>query len=182
MATGVVALSFAKRSERDEPGPVNINIADAAEAIIDELTLSGETVFVVSQWEPALRLEIRGYPAGRVVTPQDASIKPGGKRYLDTGDVVRVADPLFKYQEVEDVVVVANSFIHLWLAQRMVRKAGFNVIKTKMPWVGFDPSPENLQWWTKGPVRFITYLGIQVIGKLTNRTFNGIGERQAPPN
>jgi len=182
MATGVVALSFAKRSEKDEPGPVNIKLAKAVAAIIDELHQGGEVVIPVTQWEIAKYLEEHDETAGFIVTQKDASIKPGGKKYLDSGDVLGVAYPLFRHYEVTDVIVVANPFIHLQMVRSRVRSAGFKIMSTKVPWVGFDPSSQNLQWWTKGPIRLLAYTALQVVGKLTNHTFNGIGERQAPPN
>jgi len=180
MATGVVVLSFAKRSENKEPGPVNIKLARATATIVDDLTSMGEFAILVTQWEVAKQLAVDNEPTGYVVTPQDASIKPNGQRYLESEDVLSRAYDEFRKYNIDEVIVVANKFLHLQAVQKSVRSAGFTVIKTSLPWVGFDPSSENLQWWTKGPIRFIAYLAILVVGKLTKHSFNGIGERQTP--
>jgi len=182
MTTGVVALSFAKRSEKDEPGPVNIRLAKIVAAINDELQQGGEPTILVTQWEIARYLDAHDEPTDFIVDQDDASIKPGGKKYLDSGDVLRVAFAVFSHHKVTDVIVVANPFVHLWMVRGKVRAAGFTIMKTRVPWVGFDRSSQNLQWWTKGPIRLLVYTAIQVVGKLTNHTFNGIGERQSPPN
>jgi len=181
MTTGVVALSFAKRSEQDEPGPVNKRLARAVTAIIDELNAGGEDVALVTQWEIAKQLTRDGEPVGFVVNEKFASTTSGNQRYLSSSDILEVAYDLFRMTDVHDVVVVANPFIHLQVARKMVKSAGFTIMKAKLPWVGFDPSKQNLQWWTKGPVRFVSYLAVQAIGAITRRTFNGIGERQPQP-
>ena len=180
MTTGVVALSFAKRSEPEEPGPVNALLGRATSAVTDDLNAGGEDTITVIQWEIARQLDKDGEPCNLVVQPEAASVKPGGRTYLDSADVLEVAFEVFRRYGVTDVVVVANKFIHLQAARRSVRSAGFRVMKSKLPWVGFDPSSKNLQWWTKGPIRFVVYLAIQVVGKLAHRSFNGIGERTAP--
>ena len=179
MTTGVVALSFAKRSELEEPGPVNKLLGRATSAVTDELNAGGEDTISVIQWEIAKQLDKDGEEYNLIVRPEDASVKPGGRTYLDSADVLGIAFEVFRHYGVTDVVVVANKFIHLQAARRSVRSAGFRVMKSKLPWVGFDPSSKNLQWWTKGPVRFVAYLAIQVVGKLTRRSLNGIGERTA---
>ncbi|MNJ05097.1 hypothetical protein D3C73_1662060 [compost metagenome] len=44
-------------------------------------------------------------------------------------------------------------------------------------WIGFDSSRNNLQWWCRGPLRFLSYVAIQVTGKVIGKDFHGIGER-----
>jgi len=173
MATGIVALSFAKRAK--EPNPVNKRISKITDDINDGLQSMGETVVLVAQWEIALALPKNS----ALVVTQNSATEKGGKLYLDSDDVLNMAYPAFKAANVTDVVVVANRFIHLGVVRAKVRKAGFRVIKVGIPAVGFDPSPLNLQWWCKGPIRLVTYLGLQVVGKVTGRNFHGIGEKAA---
>jgi hypothetical protein len=176
MPSGIVVLSYAKRAR--EPNPVNIRLARATDAIDDEAQQIGEQTILVAQWEVALALPTKPY---LIVTQEDATnLDRNGKPYLDSQDVLDKAFEVFRNFDITDVIVVANPFFHLQAAQSRVKKAGFNVLKHKMPWVGFDNSPLNLQWWCKGPIRFMTYLGIQVLGKLTKQNFHGIGEKPHP--
>lgn len=174
MATGIVALSFAKRAV--EPNPVNRKLAAITDAIDDELQQVGEMTVIVAQWEIARALPVQPHV---VVNPEDASLKPGDSSYLDSKDVLDKAFEEFKRHQITDVIVIANNFIHRGVVESMVRSAGFTVIKAKIPSVGFDPSSENLQWWCKGPIRFMTYLGIQAFGKVAHQNFHGIWEKSA---
>jgi len=174
MTTGIVALSFAKRVE--EPNPVNKKLAKATDWIDDELQQIGESTVVVAQWEIGLALESNMFYE---VGPEDATVKGGDKKYLDSQDVLNKAFEVFRSYKITDVVVVANPFLHKGAVESMVRKAGFNVVKTKIPWVGFDNSPLNLQWWCRGAVRFVSYLGLQAFGKVVRKDFHGIGEKSA---
>lgn len=174
MATGIVALSFAKRIV--EPNPVNRRLAAITDSIDDELQSGGEMTMIVAQWEIALALPVQPQ---RIVRPEDARPKPDGSTYLDSQDVLDKAFEIFRLYEITDVVVIANRFIHRRVVESMVRSAGFKVVKAKIPTVGFDSSSENLQWWCKGPVRMIIYSGIQVIGKIMRKDLHGIGEKSA---
>ena len=173
MPTGIVALSFAKRAQ--EPNPVNEALAIYTDTAIDEAQQQGEQTIVVSQWEVALALPSR---PNLIVTQDDATnVDRNGKLYLDSADVLKKAFEVFRAQGVNQVVVIANPFLHQSAAEALVRKAGFSVLTNKMPWVGFDNSQQNLQWWCKGPIRFVFYLALQVLGKLTKQNFHGIGEK-----
>jgi hypothetical protein len=177
---GVIALSFAKYSEKKEPNPVNIKLANVVESIVDDIEAFGDDTFVVAQWEIARQLEWDNRPAQLVVTLWDASIKDGGRRYLDSADVVRKAFTFFREQGITDVVIVANPFLHLSAVRKMVENAGFTVIRDhKVPPVGFDRSADNLQWWCRGPFQLVAYLVLQVFGKLTRQNLHGFGERQS---
>lgn len=176
MPTGIVALSYAKRVI--EPNPVNKRLAQITDEVDDELQQMGEPTVVVAQWEISLALPPR---SNLPVLQSDATnVARNGKPYLDSQDVLNKAFEAFRALGVTDVVVVANPFLHLAAVKAMVRKAGFNVLPYRVPWVGFDNSPLNVQWWCRGPVRFVTYLGIQVLGKLTRQNFHGIWEKPHP--
>lgn len=173
MPTGIVALSYAKRVL--EPNPVNARLARITDQVDDELQQMGEQTIVVAQWEIGLALPPH---SNLSVMPSDATnVARNGTPYLDSQDVLNKAFTAFRALGVTDVVVIANPFIHLGAVKWMVKKAGFTVVPYKVPSVGFDNSPLNLQWWCKGPVRCITYLGIQVLGKLTRQNFHGIWEK-----
>lgn len=179
MTTGIVTLAFAKRVV--EPNPVNIKLAAITDAIDDELQQGGEPTVIVVQKEielgiKHLRLETN---LRRVVGQEDASNKDRyGNLYLDSMDVLKVAFEEFRAEDITDVIIIANPFLHLPGAKALAKKAGFSVMVYKIPRVGFDKSPLNLQWWCKGPIRLLTYLGLQVIGKLTRQNLHGIGEKQ----
>jgi hypothetical protein len=176
MPIGIVALSFAKRAK--EPNPVNVRLAEATERFDDEVQQVGELTLVVAQWEVALALPTQPM---LTVTQQDATNEDRyGRYYLDSQDVLNKAFELFRKHGVTDVIVVANPFLHLQAAKQIVKRAGFNVMSYRMQSVGFDNSPLNVQWWCKGPIRFMAYLALQVIGKLTKQNFHGIWEKKHP--
>lgn len=176
MSIGIVALSYAKRAE--EPNPVNRALAKAATEIIGRLRWNtNEVLIVVAQWEISRALP---YPHTAVEQADATNLDRNGKPYLDSQDVLNKAFEAFRADGITKVIVVANPFLHLQAVEAMVRKAGFTVVKHKMPWVGFDNSPLNLQWWCRGPIRFVTYLGIQVVGKVIGKNFHGIGEKPHP--
>ena len=176
MTTGIVVLAFAKRAE--EPSPVNIKLAQFADELDDFLQQMGEPTVVVAQWETALALPTQ---PRLIVTQKDATnMDRNGKPYLDTQDLLNKAFEVFHEFGVKDVAVVANRFLHKQAAEAIVRKAGFNVVGYGGGVLAFDKSPLNLQWWCKGPVRFVAYLGIQFVGKLTRQNLHGIGEKPHP--
>lgn len=178
MAIGVVALSFAKRREALEPNPVNIALAKITKDISEELNDFGDQTIVVAQWEIARQLEADGRSPDLTVTQADASWH-NGVRYVDSLDVLNKALGLFESYGVTEVVVVANPFFHLGQVQKIVRGSGFTVLtKHKIPWVGFDNSPHNLQWWCKGPIRFLIYGVLVTIGDKIGQDYHGIGERR----
>jgi hypothetical protein len=174
--SGVPSNSRGKRA--NEPNPVNIRLAEVTEEIDDQLQQGGERTAVVAQWEVALALPTKPL---MVVTQSDATNRDrNGKPYLDSEDVLNKAFDAFRAFGITDVIVVANRFLHLQAAKQIVKNAGFNLIDYRIPGVGFDNSPENLQWWCKGPIRFVTYLAIQVLGKVLKKNFHGIWEKPHP--
>lgn len=175
-STGIVALSFAKRAV--EPNPVNRKLAQLTDSVDDELQSGGELTVVVAQWEVALGMATPPY---LIVTQADATNRDrNGKPYLDSQDVLNKAFNVFRAAGITSVIVVANRFLHKQAAERLVKKAGFEVDSYRGGDVGFDNSPLNLQWWCKGPIRFVSYLLIQAVGKVLHKNFHGIGEKPHP--
>jgi hypothetical protein len=176
--TGIVVLSYGKRAI--EPGPVNKRLAMITDELDDSLQQVGEPTVIVAQWEVAGGLADNTIPR-LIVTQEDATnLDRNGKPYLDSQDVLNKAFDLFRKLGVTDVAVVANQFLHKQAAEAIVGKAGFTVFKYASRSVGFDNSPLNLQWWCRGQIRFMIYLGIQVVGKITKQNLHGIGEKPHP--
>ena len=151
-ALGVVAFSFASRAEAEEPNPCNARLARAVDRIVGA---QSETVVLVAQWEVA-----RGLRHGRpdhVVGPL-----PNG-RYLDTADVWHDAAPLLRRAGVSRVIPVAHPVLHRAKVARLIRRDGFEVLRAPVGHIGFDPSPRNTQWWTRGPLRLGAYALLQAL-------------------
>lgn len=167
---GIVGLSYGKRDI--EPSPVNRKLAIQLIEIVGALR---SPIVTVAQWEIAKH--VATYDRF-VPTPIDRVVdKKADGSYLDSKDVLEAAFEEFRAKDVKLVIVVANPFLHLAHVRKMVERAGFTVLATKMESVGFDNSPLQLQWWCRGPIRSIFYAGLQVIGKLTGINFHGIGEK-----
>lgn len=160
---GVVGFSFAKSA--CEPNPCNQALAAGVEcAMINHL----DNATVIVQWEINKQLQQDGYKSDLVVLPEDAR-----SEYLDTQDVWNKAKILLNKEGIKDVIIVAQPFLHLDVIKAMIRKDGFVIKEYKNPhYVGFYNNKENLQWWTKGPLRFLMYA---VFVKLTGK--NGFGEK-----
>ncbi|HRN96894.1 MAG TPA: hypothetical protein PLZ58_00380 [Candidatus Saccharibacteria bacterium] len=175
----IVGLSYGKRRKENEPNPVNRKLGRELVGVIDDK--GWHNLIVVSQWEIALQTKKDGYGAhvNLVVDESFASYK-NKKRYLDSEDVVNAAINFVKDKGIgiDGVIVVANPFLHLAAVQKLIRSKGLNVIKYPIEKVGFDNSSEQLQWWCKGPLRFITYGIIVKLGDILNRNLHGIGEKE----
>lgn len=191
MKIGIVALSFGKVSQQANFDPINYRLSgfviDAHEDITtwrlvrqgkpSKHTNATETV-IVAQSEVARHLT--GHPALdlRVVTNAHATRRRNGYIYLDTQDVLNEAFSVFRKENVREVIVVAHPFLHAWVARRLVKQMGFINHEFRVNrWIGFDSSRNNLQWWCRGPLRFLTYVAIQAVGKAAGKDFHGIGER-----
>jgi hypothetical protein len=188
MKIGIVALSFGKVSRQANFDPINHALSgfvrEAHEGITTwRLTIQGksthgtETV-IVAQHEIARYLIDDPKLDLRIVTEAFATRKGNDRYYLDTQDVLNEAFQVFRKENVREVIVVAHPFLHAWVARRLIKQAGFINHEFRVNrWIGFDSSRDNLQWWCRGPIRFLTYMAIQVMGKAIGKDFHGIGER-----
>ena len=151
---GMLVCSFALRDE--EPSPCNFRLAEAVERIVEA---TPEKMIIVSQWEVAKKLLADGVKLCHVVEPlEDGS-------YLDTTRVWAEARPIFVAQGVEELIIVANPFIHGFYIERMVQKDGFRLdgqYNNLIGKIGFDR--ESKQWWTRGPFRLLLYLALSAVG------------------
>lgn len=197
MKIGIVALSFGKVSSRAPYDFVNAHLstyAAVAHEIVTNKILQGQdgdpryaddiqTVIVAQQEIAHFLNEYHGHEIDiKVVTDAHATHKKSGRAYLDTQDVLDEAFRQFDKEGVHEVIVVAHPFVHAWIAWQLVKKAGFieHQFRIDAP-IGFDSSQDNLQWWCRGRLRFLTYLAIQAAGKAIGKDFHGIGERYDPP-
>jgi len=79
-----------------------------------------------------------------------------GVSYLDSDEVILQSVDAFKAQGgVDEVVIVANQFIHLQGARSKAKGFGLKVRKLPIHWIGFDKKSD--QWQTRGPVRAFVY-------------------------
>lgn len=181
MATLVIALSFGKRRKDQEPNPSNFQLGRELEEVIDNTTgmLSIGKLLVVAQWEIARQLEQDGYGSSidLVVTQNSATYK-GKKRYLDNQDVIDKALDWASTltDKVTDVIIVANPFLHLSACKKLVEARGLKTIDYPIGKIPFDNAPPQLQWWCKGPIRFILYGVIVKGGEVFRLNLHGIGE------
>ena len=147
MRLGVIGLSFALRVGQ-EPNPCNVKLANEFERVICLLRSQGHDVASVAQWEIAISLT--WFPLKVVNGHRD------GISYLDSDEVILQAKEVFEFWGgVDEVVIVANPFIHLQGARSKAKSFGLKVRKLAIRWIGFDKKSD--QWQTRGPVRAFVY-------------------------
>jgi len=145
--TVILALSFGQR--RSEPNPCNLIIAQVALSLSRDS--ASQRLPVIAQWEVARAMELQGSPADAVINqPEDGS-------YLSTTGVLSQASPHISSLGAREIIVVAHPFLHQRYVARLVRAGGLTPYRPPMPKVGYDRSPLNHQWWTKGRARLIAY-------------------------
>ncbi len=142
---GLVAFSFGLRTSDTEPNPCNQRLGLAVQSI---LTAEPTEVIIVSQWEVAKQLEAIGIKTNHVVNLRDDG------EYLDTRDVWNEAKVLFDKLGIREVVPVANPYLQLFYAKKMVKDDGFQVLSKPIGRIGFDNSPQNTQAWTRNRLAF----------------------------
>lgn len=156
----IVAFSYALSI--NEPNPCNVRIAEIVERIYHELRDEGFTVYIVAQWEVALQLERMAFHVNHVVYPQKGI-------YLDTDGVWKEAQTeVLAPNCINDVVPVAHRWLQIVKVKQLIKGDGFKVIKRMKLFrdkIGFFNSPQNLQPWTKGPIRALKYaIKVQLSG------------------
>lgn len=158
MQIGVIALSFALR-EGHEPNPCNVKLARETERVMALLKAEGHEVVLVSQWEIALALNwVPMYVVRNHRNPES---------YLDSDEVILQAVTIFDSTDpggMDEVVIVANPFIHLQGARSKAKSFGLKVRNVLIRWIGFYKKSD--QWQTRGPVRaFIYTVGRVLFGR-----------------
>ncbi len=152
---GVVAFSLGLTHR--EPSPCNRALAAEVRRIVLEQKSLGKTVVVVAQWEIA---------AGLALDMVACSVRKhhNPDLYLDSNEVMAQAAKVFREREVQEVIPVANPFLHLWKCRKLVRQLGFTLVSKKIGWTGF--CPQSIQWWDRGPLQLLLY---SVLQKLSGR-------------
>lgn len=150
MRIGVIGLSFALRRGQ-EPNPCNVNLASETERVVNLLRAEGHEAMTSSQWEIALRLDVERVNLICVVTKHR-----DGVNYLDSDEVILQSVKAFEARGgVDEVVIVANPFIHLQGARSKAKGFGLKVRNVAIHWIGFDKKSD--QWQTRSPVRAFVY-------------------------
>jgi hypothetical protein len=152
----VVAFSFGLRAKAREPNPCNRRLARAAERIAGH---ESGNILLLAQWEVAKQLKADGVHVDRVIN------KSGRGAYLDSDEVWAQALAFLRDHRVTRVIPVAQPFLQIHKIRKLIRESGLPVDRKRIGWVGFDPSPANTQWWTKGPMRLLAYAFMQALGR-----------------
>src|SRR3989344_5860315 len=149
MRIGVICLSFALRKGQ-EPNPCNMKLARETERVVALLRAEGHDVMTVSQWEIDLVL---GHPVDKLHIVRNHRVRGS---YLDSDEVILQSMEAFDLAGgIDEVVIVANPFIHLQGARSKAKRFGLKVRKVFIRWIGFDKKSD--QWQTRGPVRAFVY-------------------------
>lgn len=149
---GIVVFSFGSRGPDLEPGPCNERLGGAVAGIASN---ESSSFFIVAQWEVARALASLGIDC-EVVNSDTES-------YLDTETVWAHAQKSFREIGVRSVIPVAQPFLHLFAVRRLIAQDHrFSVQAGPIPFIGWDRSSLNRQWWTKGPVRFLCYSALRL--------------------
>lgn len=165
MRIGVIGLSFALRAGQ-EPNPCNVKLAWETERVVALLRAEGHEVMTSSQWEIALRLDAELVNLICVVKKHQ-----DGVSYLDSDEVILQSNEVFEAKGgVDEVVIVANPFIHLQGARSKAKGFGLKVRKVPIRWIGFDKKSD--QWQTRGPVRAFVYtVGRVLFGRFGQKKY-----------
>jgi len=128
-----------------------VRLANEVQRLIKEAV---GPVLVVVQWEINLALPLGtvGYSVIEHRTPDE---------YLDSEEVMAQATEVFRKNGITEVIVVAQPFLQLTKCRKLARNTGFTVIKKKIRRIGFYK--DSSQWWTRGPIRLLTYAVLQVL-------------------
>jgi hypothetical protein len=144
---GLIAYSFALTEH--EPNRCNRKLAEAVRRIVKE---EDGKVVVVAQWEIARALERDEY-ALSVELPDDGS-------YLGSEEVTEAAARLFREKGITEVIPVAQPFLQLSKCKKLIKAAGFRVVKRDVGRIGFEP--RSLQWWTRSRAALFVYALMQI--------------------
>jgi len=152
----VVAFSLGYPKD-NPPGISNIGLAKVADLAFH---VSCADCLAV-QWEVALATKTK--PLFVVYGHR----KPN--TYFDSDEVAsQIADYLREFG-VDEVVVIAHTFIHQWYCERLFKKLGFRIVAFKVPWTPFDP--DSWQWWCRSPIHFFVYGVLRTLFNMKGRYF-----------
>jgi hypothetical protein len=156
---GIVAFAFGLRTEAQEPNPSNIALAKAVDDAAYYVENQGGMSVIVTQWEITKGLELLDMEVDLSV-----GLHTDGT-YLNSNDVWEAAKAEFISEGVEEVIVIAQPFLHLPKLKAMVRNDGFEVAPYfKVGPIPFDNSPLNTQPWTRTRPALMLYSVKSLLG------------------
>jgi hypothetical protein len=144
--TGLIAFSFGERRPGTGPCPPNVQLAAMVHSLVSSWA-SPLTIVVQSE----IAEHLTDFVPDLVVESQVAGT------YVDSVDVWVQAREFFRGKSIGRVIPVAQPVLHSSYVRRLIRHDGFVVVPVHMTPIGFDGTHENVQWWTRGPVRLCSY-------------------------
>ncbi|MEX2008095.1 MAG: hypothetical protein WD850_01225 [Candidatus Spechtbacterales bacterium] len=156
MKKAIIAYSFGLNYEDN---PCNQRLARAVERIYREELAAGHEVRVCSQWEVAEGLKGRSPPSKVVERHRRA------REYLDSEEVTAQCAEVLRW--AGEVIPVANSFLHVILCRRILRKRGFPAagspwsLMWRIGWIGFHWG--NAQWQVWSPFHMLLYFVLKAL-------------------
>lgn len=153
---GVIAFAFGQTENQSATGPSNQAIAQVAKRICE---MERKQVNITAQWETSAPLTTLGVDHYQVSHFEQET------HYVSTKEALDASLKYFRQQGVDEVIFVAHPF-HLKIIRLLIdigvwKLPGFTVNRRYdllMRGISYDQSSENIQWWTRGPLVFVTYL------------------------
>lgn len=157
---GVIAFAFGQQL-LEIAGPSNEAVARVAIDVVHAEQQLGNDTFLSTQWEIALYCNERSKKPDHEVS----SFNDPATHYINTKDALYGSLEYFKRNNIQRVIILAHP-LHLWFIRHLI---GFNIWRVEgftfdrsydklLSKVPYDKSQGNHQWWTRGPVVFVTYL------------------------
>ncbi|MFA6459398.1 MAG: hypothetical protein WCV79_03320 [Candidatus Paceibacterota bacterium] len=113
--------------------------------------VTGNTTVMVAQKQVTRGLEqIKVHYAASIEEREHDKCLP-----FDSEEVMRQATMIFREGRVDEIVPIANPFLHLSKCKRLVRESGFPLRAHRIGHIGFDPESEL--WWTRSASALIIY-------------------------
>lgn len=176
---GIIAFAFGQDGDHLFPksGPANDIVVKRAEQIRTIERNKNNRVFMAVQWEGACSQWLdHSQQASTVRVSEWGPHHKSPTHYVTTEQVLDTALRYFRAHDVTRVIFVAQGF-HLFAINYLLKsdewKRGLNGLELDTQYthkrglvrIPYDDSHGNIQWWTRGPLRFATYL---VRAKFTN--------------
>jgi hypothetical protein len=158
MRVGIVGFSFGLRSEREEPNPSNQALAEEVDRAASYVNFYDSRPVVVTQWEIT-----KGLAAVELEPDHTVGLLADGT-YLGSKDVWEEARGVFEEEGVEQVIIIAQPFLHLPALKKMVRRDEFVVLPFPVRKIPFDNSLLNTQPWTRSKPALAWYAVRSLLG------------------
>lgn len=149
---GIIVFSLGL--EDIEPSKCNVRAGKSAVRLFRKEHAKGNTVEVVSQWEPVPILQQGGIEPAVVVGPNpDAS-------YLSGDHVFRVAIDHLQKKGITEIILVVHplAWPFTWLRAKL---AGFKVLWRWPGWIGSNR--HSKQWQDRSAILLLVYGLIQIL-------------------